>query len=330
MGGLEQVFGQGSIIGQQLGLQAFNQQQDNQALEGAGALQKMFQAEQMNPLKLAEQGHINSQYEATLPGHQANSDMLARKNRFEGETYDEAKAAKLSDWRKQVSDDERKMADNLAQQLARSSDPALKKLGQQMIADSEPVLANKFTTGYASDRDERKIRLQGQVQHGLLDKQIAAGRFEKSDTNGGAKSVHDMIASGKLSYEKAATMMQGSAAMLEIEAAAASDPQKQTEITQRAMQYRALADQFAQKAEALRGAGTANPRAGTASVGGLGLPENAARPTAPFAPVPGASAPATPTAPKQYTPGQTYTGKTGTYQYVGGDPKNPQSWKKVN
>jgi hypothetical protein len=330
MGGLEQVFGQGSIIGQQLGLQAFNQQQDQEAMQGAGELQKLFQAEQMNPLKLQQQSLDNQTAQAQLPGHQAQSRSLQQTADFGEATLPRKIKATNSGFDQEIDDDGLKMMENLAQRLLWSKDPKEQALGRQMIADSKEVYADKLKTGYSSDRDERKIRLQGQVQHGLLDKQIAAGRFEKSDTNGGAKSVHDMIASGKLSYEKAATMMQGSAAMLEIEAAAASDPQKQAEITQRAMQYRALADQFAQKAEALRGAGTANPRAGTASVGGLGLPENAARPTAPFAPVPGASAPAAPAAPKQYTPGQTYTGKTGTYQYVGGDPKNPQSWKKVN
>lgn len=32
---------------------------------------------------------------------------------------------------------------------------------------------------------------------------------------------------------------------------------------------------------------------------------------------------------QQYQPGQTYKGRTGTYKYKGGDPKNPQSWDKV-
>lgn len=33
--------------------------------------------------------------------------------------------------------------------------------------------------------------------------------------------------------------------------------------------------------------------------------------------------------PGQYTPGQVYRGRTGTYKYKGGDPKNPASWEKV-
>lgn len=47
------------------------------------------------------------------------------------------------------------------------------------------------------------------------------------------------------------------------------------------------------------------------------------------------SSPAKPTVPAkteatQYNAGQTYKGKTGTYKYLGGDPKNAKSWQKVD
>lgn len=42
---------------------------------------------------------------------------------------------------------------------------------------------------------------------------------------------------------------------------------------------------------------------------------------------PGATPQAKP--PIQYQAGQTYTGKTGTYKYLGGDPKDKASWEKV-
>src|SRR5688572_24646376 len=129
MNGLEQVFGQGSIIGQQLGLQAFNQQQDNQALEGAGALQKMFQAEQMNPLKLAEQGHINSQYEATLPGHRAQSRLLGQSADFGEKTLTNKINSTNSRFLQDMDDDQLKSIQNMAQRMAQDPDPELRKVG---------------------------------------------------------------------------------------------------------------------------------------------------------------------------------------------------------
>lgn len=262
MNGLEQMFGQGSIIGSQLGLQAFNQQQDLGAMQGAGELQKLFQAEQMNPLKLRQQSLDNQTAQAQLPGVQAQSELLGQNARVGRETIDDQIKAKKSGFNRQMSDDERKMADNLAQQLARSNDPALKKIGLQMIADSEPVVANKLTTGYASDRDERKIRLQGQVQHGLLDAQIKAGRFDRSSGSGNgltgnlATDVEQILSKQKKASEKHNTLIDASN-----RAAGAGNLE--------------LAAQFMARAEALRPQALAELRAvaapNKAALGELGI-----------------------------------------------------------
>lgn len=54
-------------------------------------------------------------------------------------------------------------------------------------------------------------------------------------------------------------------------------------------------------------------------------------PTAPIAAPTKPTVPAkTDTPPTSYTVGQPYKGKTGTYKYLGGDPKNPKSWQKVD
>jgi hypothetical protein len=143
MGGLEQVFGQGSIIGQQLGLQAFNQQQDQEAMQGAGELQKLFQAEQMNPLKLQQQSLDNQTAQAQLPGHQAQSRSLQQTADFGEATLPRKIKATNSGFDQEIDDDGLKMMENLAQRLLWSKDPKEQALGRQMIADSKEVYADK-------------------------------------------------------------------------------------------------------------------------------------------------------------------------------------------
>lgn len=314
MNGLEQVFGRGSIIGQQLGLQAFNQQQDNQALEGAGALQKMFQAEQMNPLKLAEQGHINNQYEALLPGHQADSSMKVRKNSLEEEFMPQERVAKQSGYDTKLSEDQVSQIKNFAQKLAFHPDPKMRELGASILENDADVIRDKSKQKYMGDRQMELARLNGSIQGGLLDRQIAAGRF--ADHSGGGKGptgdlVTDLTA--ELAKQKKASEKHNTLIDYSNRAANAGNLE--------------LAGELMRRAEALRPQALAELRAvaapNKAALGELGIQ---ATPDINIAPAQQTA----PAAPKQYTPGQTYTGKTGTYQYVGGDPKNPQSWKKVN
>lgn len=162
MNGLEQFFGhKGSIIGQQLGLQAFNQQQDLGAMQGAGELQKLFQAEQMNPLKLQEQTLRNQTEQAQLPGVQAQSELLGQNARIGRETLDNKISSTNSRFMQDMDDDQLKLMHNMAQRMAYDPNPEVRKAGVEMMEQHADVLKEKSKQKYVADRQLELERLRG-------------------------------------------------------------------------------------------------------------------------------------------------------------------------
>jgi hypothetical protein len=197
---LNAMFGNMSMLPAQLGMQQWNQAQQNEEANMAAALQNLAFNEEMNPLKVREKGLTNMGLEADLPGKQATSSLLQDKAKVSRDTLGlqlDAESAKLLE---AISADEAKQIENMFQKMAYSNDPVQRQIGIQGLEFSKTVLQEKTKQKYMSDRQEGLERIRGKNQKELMQMQIDAGRFKKG--GGNIKTAEQALANAKSARER--------------------------------------------------------------------------------------------------------------------------------
>ncbi len=250
--------------------------QRSQQLNQAGFLQKLYQDEQMNPLLVRQQQLQNDTSLAQLPGFTADSSLKQDKAKLSRETMELQLTAQQKKLLGDASDDDVKLLENAAQNLAYSNDPTESAKGQKLLQLHKLVIQEKSKQKYMSDRQVELEKLRGKNTMDLAKENNAAGRYKKGQ---GSVTIEEQLKSGKLSYEKAAVLLGNSAYMAELD----GDDEK-------AAQYRALANQYAAKVNEARAAGNLAPKAGTPNLDNLGVQTNPSIPATPLSSPMGASA----------------------------------------
>lgn len=270
--GLPGVF-QGYATGQRM--TTANQ---NEGLNQAQALQDIYHNEQMNPIRVRQAGLNADTTAAQLPGIEAESGMKQRNYQVrQGIPIEKEQQAALSELAAKMSDSDWTQTKNDIYQHMQHPDPTVAAHARQMYALLPDIEKERLKQQEETNRLVTGIRATGEETRKTRQMEIEAGRYKK----GLSLSLQDQLTSGKLSYEKAAVMLQNAAYMAELEGDA-----------DRAKEYRALANEYAAKNEAAKAAGNAVPKAGSPDIGKLGnIPTNPNRPTTPFQSPTGAAAP---------------------------------------
>lgn len=298
---LNKMFGDFSMLPSQLGMQQWDQAQQNEQANYLGALQDLAFNEQMNPLKVTRAGLENQGLEAELPGKRASSSLLEDQANVSRNTLGLQLDARSRELLDSISDSEVKQIENMFQKMAYSNDPQQRMLGAQGLEFSKTVLQEKSKQKYMSDRQMELERLRGKNNKEVEQMRIDAGKYNKKGQL--SMSIQDMLTSGKLNYEKAAVLLNNAAVAAEMEGDA-----------ERALIYRNMASEYAAKNEAARAAAGAQPRAGSADLERLDIPATPSRPTVPFSDP--TKKPETPRATDQVSIGspETYKKAFGAYE----------------
>lgn len=266
---LNKIYGANSLMPGMFAMDRQEGAQRSQQINQASALQDYYQNEQMNPLRVRSQELANDTSLAQLPGFKADSSLKQDRAKISRDTLGLQLTAQQKKLLADASDDDVKLLENTAQQLAYSSDPQESAQGQKLLALHKAVIQEKSKQKYMSDRQLELEKLRGKDAIDLANVNNAAGRYKK----GGALSVSEQLRSGKLSYEKAAVLTNAMA-----DEAEAKGDQEQ------ALLYRNMANNYAQKHVESKQAGALVPRAGTPDLPGLNIPANPAVPVQPMQP----------------------------------------------
>lgn len=256
----------------------------------------------MRPLRETQMDAGNQTTLANLPGLQAQSKMLQRKNQMEEMTFDATVSGKLKELATKASEDELKQLEASAIKMTLSDDPNERYRGAKILAASKEMFKAQQDHFRQQERDAtlHRYNMERDAANNAARESIAKmkGEFDKDKAN--AKDPKDY---------------QALAVKYTLQLQQETDPTRRA-ILQMQLEYaNAMADR-------LKFQGTVAPQVNPAAVGG-GLLQD---PQKPMPQPPGTTAPTPST---NYTKGQTYTGKTGKYEYLGGDVKDPKSWKKV-
>ena len=270
---LNQLFGNMSMLPRQLGMEQYGRAQRAQDQNYRSATQEFDLNAQMNPLKVQQQQISNDIELAKLPGFQADSSMKQDQATLSRNTLSDRERAERSKLITQMSDDDLKQLGNHAQTLAMSMNPQERLIGETLLAQHKDIIAEKAKQKYMSDRRMAEERLAQEGREALERMRIDAGKYKKGQ---GSVTIEEQLKSGKLSYEKGAVLLNNAAYMAELEGE-----------QEKADHYRTLATQYAAKANELKAAGVNVPKAGSADLGGLGVPAVAPQPATPLvSPIP--------------------------------------------
>jgi hypothetical protein len=257
-------------------------QQNEQDLQ-ASQLKNMFDREN-NPLMLENQRGINRTRDAQLPGVMADS----RNKQLTTERAEAGQADAISLARKEflskASDADLTVLKNEGQKMAYSHDPQVRARGELILAQHADMIKERMKQSH----ELSKIRETGNQARLTQQQGLDGGRWAKSG-RGGAGSIQDQINSGKLSYEKAATMLAGSAAMMDIEASGMEDGPQKEALMRQAELYRQMADDFNKKFLAGKTAAAGAGAETKPYMPALGVPTNPPKPVEGFQ-KPGATA----------------------------------------
>lgn len=259
---LNAMFGNSSILGGQLAMQRQDRANMNSDINQMGALQDLFHTEAMNPLKVQNQHLSNQRTQLELPGVEAESSLRQDKARVSRDTMDLQPKVARSELMKKITDNDVSHMKSLAQMLAYSPDPQLRKQGEEMMRMTEDVVKEREKQKYMMDRQVEIEQLRGKNALDLANVNNQAGRYATKGGKGGPKSIEDSVVSGKLNFEKAAVAFR-----------VLSD---NTDDPALAQQYAARADQYevaAQKQRQAAGAGVQRP-----DLQGMNIPATPAGP----------------------------------------------------
>jgi len=293
----------GYVGGAMLG-DMFNMAQANNKQNLMDAQQAYNQNEVMNPL--------NAQFKQAETGYQSalarNTNAQADKYIFDLEQAQRLKEpsyqAALAKLKEGVSESELKDTHNKLESQLMSENPAVRAHAQMLYKVTGDLL-----------KQSEMLRLQGENSARVASIQADAKKAAAAARSGAGDFWATMYKNTKGDPTKMRSILLAEATKVQAE-----DPEL-------AAQYLAQARSLEeQQNAALAGQ---QPAYVIGPDGKPVLNPNAQRPLAATPAAPGAAAP-TVSAPQQYEVGKTYSGKTGTYRYKGGDPANKANWEKVN
>lgn len=186
-------------------------------------------------------------------------------------------------------------------------------LARQSFANTNAARTEAMKEGSAMARTKEATRSAEKINTD----NINAGKFVKAPRGGAGALTREQIIDKEGNPLKKYTLLVSAAEEAEQE----GDTEGALKFAKRAMAIKGIAEQ----AVAAGGGGSqvvvqqpgGRPTLAPKSGAGTQLP----------APTQAASQPAA--APQQYSKGQSYKGRTGTFMYNGGDPKDPKNWTKA-
>lgn len=304
--GLEDLYGYGGqIMGQRYDLarrsEGINQDQ---------ALQSLYENQQKLPLELRQMGLNADTTEAQLPGIKAKSWELDRNKQVrEGIPLSVEQKQQLSKIVADTSEEEWKATQAGVKDMMINGRTPQEREQAKIMWGMMPELETMRQT----QREMTARQLEVEQQRGqdrIAARQVTAGRVA------GTNQLEKALLSGN---------PLAVAAAYDFKAQNAEDPDEKAFYLAKSKEYRQLAQDAAD-------AKNRNTQPGAPNIGAMGqgkIPVNPPTPPA-QAPLTRGAVPTEPPAPKtQYVAGQTYTGKTGTYKYKGGDPADKNNWEKV-
>lgn len=230
-------------------------QQNEQDLQGS-VLKNMFDAAN-DPLRLRQAGLNADTTEAQLPGVQANSGMLQRKNSNEGILNNDALAQAKQEFMSKASDAHLKELFDKGQEMAYSLDPKMRMQGQQIMSMHKDMVKEREKQAAETARQLATTREAGSQARLTQQDAIDAGKFKKG--NKLILTLDQAIDNSKSAKERHQKL---------IDAATQAEQEGEPDAAAR---YRARAEAIRPQAEAEL---LATPKPGTADLGALGVQAN--------------------------------------------------------
>lgn len=224
--------------------------QNNQDLQ-ASQIRNMFD-QQMNPERLRAQQLGNQTTEFQLPGIQANSEMMQRKNSNEGLLNDDSLKAAHQKFASAATQAHLDELEAKGQEMAFSDDPVIAAQGQKILLAHKDIVRDRAKQDEMAKRQVALEQVRGKNALELAGVNNAAGRFQKRGGATAQDNLEKALVSG--TWDKAATAYDHMAQM------ASEDGDDE-----RAQFYQQKAKEYADKYVASRNA----PKAGTVDVSGI-------------------------------------------------------------
>ena len=282
---LTQLYGQGPLAGY-MGGQQIDQARKSQQINQQGAIQDMYQKEQMLPVDMANRQAQANNYNASSTRMGEETKKLSRENKMKDATYEQDYQAELKRLAREATEDDLKSMKAETEGLLYHPEANVRELGQYFVKFSKDVIAEREKQNNMAARQLEVEEARGANQRATIAARPAAG-----------------------SALKPMTLSQWEASLR----------QKALEGDETAMQALAQLEEdkrLKAAAGALVGDSRTRELLGTEKTG----PDRSSTGK---------------TTEKQVTPGnyekgKQYKGRTGTYEYIGGDPADKASWKKVD
>lgn len=274
---LNQLFGANSLLPAYYGTEQLMAAQESEKINQNQALQDtLFRAQdQEYDLKTKQAGLDQSA--AMLPGYQAEAAGKVRTNQVrQGLPLSDEIEAAAKALANQLKGEDLKALDYEADFALRSNDPAERERGKQLAMLSRSVVTEQAKAEALANREEKKIKMQGDNAKELMRMQIEAGKFDRSSSSGAPKSEAELMA--KADLQKAAVYYKNKADNAMLEAENMPDGPEKEMLIRQAQNYSARADQSLaeyQRAQILRGQ---QQQAGKVDMGAVSGMETVAAP----------------------------------------------------
>jgi hypothetical protein len=315
--GLGDMFG--PYVGGDMMSAQFGQALTNDRTANQKSLQDMMFAQQEQPLKLEGLRSTNRNTNAT-------ADKTELGNQFTRDTWDPRVKAEVAKFASEVDDAQLKQINSRLERDMMSPDPQVRAQAQKTYQFTKEMTKFKEEEKMKHGNKMSEIGETGRQQRLTQQQAIDAGKW--APKGGGTGSDGDIEAIvAKMGFEKSAQFF-----FTKSQLALRSGKLEEAQF------WGNLADEMKKSLERGKMLSGQQNQAGKIATG-----EVAQMPTHP-APQPqgfggspqqaqGQVGPSTPNPNAQqqgnFVTGQSYKGKTGTYKYLGGDPKNKANWQKV-
>jgi len=268
--GLGQIFGDHSVMPAYFGTQQFMEAQDNNKINQDQALQDMLFKAQDQPLDLERKRGEISQQAALLPGYQADSELKQRNVAVKrGIPIEDEISQAAKHLAGDIRAEDLRAIEQEAQQALYSNDPQEQARGKHLSLLSQAVVREQEKMRLQEERDRQKLGMQGENARELMQMQIDAGRFKKSERAG--KSEQELVS--KLGLEKSAVFYKHTADEALADALPMEPGPERTALLAKATEYQRRADEALQAFERSKTLAGQQSGAGKVDVGSLaGVP----------------------------------------------------------